>query len=81
LEPILDLGLRLGEGTGALTALPVLRSAALLMAEVALLRICCRPPPAIDHGVRLPAVGRRDLDDHPQRSASRRSIARSRRGP
>ena len=37
LEPILDLGLRLGEGTGALTALPVLRSAALLMAEVALL--------------------------------------------
>ena len=35
LEPILDLGLRLGEGTGALTALPVLRSAALLMAEIA----------------------------------------------
>jgi nicotinate-nucleotide--dimethylbenzimidazole phosphoribosyltransferase len=38
LEPILDLGLRLGEGTGALTALPVLRSAALLIAEVALLQ-------------------------------------------
>jgi nicotinate-nucleotide--dimethylbenzimidazole phosphoribosyltransferase len=37
LEPILDLDLRLGEGTGALTALPVLRSAALLLAEVALL--------------------------------------------
>ena len=37
LEPMLDLGLRLGEGTGALTALPVLRSAALLMAEIALL--------------------------------------------
>ena len=37
LDPILDLGLRLGEGTGALLALPVLRSAALLMDEIALL--------------------------------------------
>ncbi len=37
LEPVLDLGLRLGEGTGALTALPVLRSAALLLRDLALL--------------------------------------------
>ena len=35
LEPVLDLGLRLGEGTGALLALPVLRSAALLLRDVA----------------------------------------------
>ncbi|HWM74359.1 MAG TPA: nicotinate-nucleotide--dimethylbenzimidazole phosphoribosyltransferase [Nocardioides sp.] len=37
LVPVLDLGMRLGEATGALTALPVLRSAALLLAEMSTL--------------------------------------------
>ncbi len=37
LEPILDLGMRLGEATGALTALPVLRAAAATVAEMATL--------------------------------------------
>ncbi|MCW2831846.1 MAG: cobT [Aeromicrobium sp.] len=37
LEPILDLGLRLGEGSGAVAAVPLVRSAALLLADVALL--------------------------------------------
>jgi nicotinate-nucleotide--dimethylbenzimidazole phosphoribosyltransferase len=37
LEPILDLGLRLGEGSGAVAAVPVLRSAAVLLRDVALL--------------------------------------------
>ncbi|HET9423466.1 MAG TPA: nicotinate-nucleotide--dimethylbenzimidazole phosphoribosyltransferase [Nocardioides sp.] len=35
--PILDLEMRLGEGSGALTALPVLRTAPLLLAEMATL--------------------------------------------
>lgn len=37
LEPLLDLGLRLGEGSGALAALPLVRSAALLLDGMALL--------------------------------------------
>jgi nicotinate-nucleotide--dimethylbenzimidazole phosphoribosyltransferase len=37
LEPILELGLRLGEGSGAVAAVPVLRSAAALLRDVALL--------------------------------------------
>jgi nicotinate-nucleotide--dimethylbenzimidazole phosphoribosyltransferase len=37
LSPLLDLGMRLGEGSGALAAVPLLRSAALLMRETALL--------------------------------------------
>lgn len=37
LEPILDLAMRLGEGSGAVAAVPLVRSAALLLAEVALL--------------------------------------------
>ncbi len=43
LEPILDLSLRLGEGSGALTALPVLRSAQLLVTEMALLADLAQP--------------------------------------
>lgn len=34
-EPLLDLGLRLGEGTGALLALPVVRAASRLISDVA----------------------------------------------
>jgi nicotinate-nucleotide--dimethylbenzimidazole phosphoribosyltransferase len=34
LEPIVDLAMRLGEGSGALVALPLLRSAQALLAEM-----------------------------------------------
>jgi nicotinate-nucleotide--dimethylbenzimidazole phosphoribosyltransferase len=37
LEPLLDLGLRLGEGSGAVAAVPVVRSAAAVLRDVALL--------------------------------------------
>jgi nicotinate-nucleotide--dimethylbenzimidazole phosphoribosyltransferase len=37
LQPILDLDMRLGEGSGAVAAVPLVRSAALLLADVALL--------------------------------------------
>ncbi|HVQ17552.1 MAG TPA: nicotinate-nucleotide--dimethylbenzimidazole phosphoribosyltransferase, partial [Actinomycetes bacterium] len=35
LEPLLDYGMRLGEGTGALLALPLLRAAQATLAEMA----------------------------------------------
>ena len=38
LEPVIDVQLRLGEGSGAVAAVPLLRSAALLLSETALLR-------------------------------------------
>ena len=48
LEPVLDLGLRLGEGTGAVLALPVLRAACAVLREMATLdeALALVPPPA-----------------------------------
>jgi nicotinate-nucleotide--dimethylbenzimidazole phosphoribosyltransferase len=37
LQPLLDLGLRLGEGSGAVAAVPIVRSSAALLRDVALL--------------------------------------------
>jgi nicotinate-nucleotide--dimethylbenzimidazole phosphoribosyltransferase len=37
LEPVLDLGMRLGEGSGAVAAVPLVRSAGLLLSDMALL--------------------------------------------
>ena len=48
LEPVLDLGLRLGEGTGAVLALPVVRAACAVLREMATLdeALALAPPPA-----------------------------------
>jgi len=43
LVPVLDLGMRLGEATGALTALPVLRTAPLLLSEMSTLASIIEP--------------------------------------
>jgi nicotinate-nucleotide--dimethylbenzimidazole phosphoribosyltransferase len=37
LEPLIDVGMRLGEGSGAMAAVPLVRSSALLLRDVALL--------------------------------------------
>jgi nicotinate-nucleotide--dimethylbenzimidazole phosphoribosyltransferase len=44
LEPLVDLGMRLGEGTGALTALPILRAAQAMCADMGLLADLLPPP-------------------------------------
>jgi nicotinate-nucleotide--dimethylbenzimidazole phosphoribosyltransferase len=43
LAPLLDLGLRLGEASGALTALPLLRTAAVVLSEMATLESVTEP--------------------------------------
>jgi nicotinate-nucleotide--dimethylbenzimidazole phosphoribosyltransferase len=53
LEPVLDLGMRLGEGSGAMAALPILRSSVLLLREVALLSDLLSGAPAAE----TPAAG------------------------
>ena len=48
LEPILDLNMRLGEGSGAVAAVPVLRSAVALLRDVALASELLPPDPGSD---------------------------------
>lgn len=60
LEPVLDLGLRLGEGTGACLALPVVEAAARVLAETATLDAALAPAvPAAETRGEHPAPGAR----------------------
>ncbi len=45
LAPVLDLGMRLGEGSGALLAVPVIRAAAAVLGRMATLADVVGPPP------------------------------------
>ena len=88
LEPLVDLGMRLGEGTGALTALPILRAAQAMCAEMGLLadllppdpRPGCPPTRREPTGApaRRAAAGHRHAD-RGAGAAARRSVDRRRR--
>jgi nicotinate-nucleotide--dimethylbenzimidazole phosphoribosyltransferase len=69
LEPLLALDLRLGEGTGAVLALPILRAARALMAEMATFQEA-----GVSDTVEKPRVGRSNIR---RRSAGKRSARRS----
>lgn len=56
LSPLLSLGLRLGEGTGGVLAVPLVRSAAAVLTDMALLSEVSRPPDGT--GPAGPADGR-----------------------
>jgi nicotinate-nucleotide--dimethylbenzimidazole phosphoribosyltransferase len=70
LDPVVDLGMRLGEGTGALVALPILQAAAATSSEMALLEDVLAA--ARDLGVGDAAATEPDAGepDHPLESAS-----------
>ncbi|GGO79764.1 nicotinate-nucleotide--dimethylbenzimidazole phosphoribosyltransferase [Wenjunlia tyrosinilytica] len=80
LEPLVDHGVKLGEGTGALLALPVLRAAAALLAELPERAAAPEPGPEADEPAAHTVGNPEQEDSEPQPGAGTEPQTRTETG-